>query len=167
MYNLSDNQFGNSAPDTYQMVWNTHFFFTLKGPNQRLRSFSIKIDGTEIKNGLSGNQLEFQIDPITLTDGNHLVEVDMIVDTGSGSLANLIQAEYYYITKSFIIVVDKVPPQPISSLALAIENGLLKMKWDKLNKTNFTLHVQRAYWIQFNKTSLKFVGHLCNQENWS
>ncbi len=139
---------GSSAPSSYFMLGGANFFYKLQGPHQKIKNYLVTLDGNGYSSGqsLGDGTMNLFIDPRTLSSGTHTVVITIITDTNTGSLADLLGGENYTITKSFNIIIDKVPPDAIPNPTLTIENGYLTMKWSAFNKSNFYLHVIRSYW---------------------
>ncbi len=124
--------------DPYPLVAQTTFNFTIDSVSNPIIDNQVLLDGNPLTGVIvSGRKLSFSLNPNTIADGNHTVKIQVKLDTKSGSLADLLGAEYYGVEKDFTVIVDKVLPDPTASLTFAMENGYLTLNWGKLNKTNF------------------------------
>ncbi len=88
----------------------------------------------------NSNTGNMTIDPYQLSDGNYPLRLEMYVHSGSHSLGDEIGAEIYLWKKDFIVKVDR----SISSVKITgvkIENGKLRIDWEKYPKENFEKYV--------------------------
>lgn len=116
-------------------VWKyTRFNFDLRSSNQKISSVVIWYDlNTETKESSSGY---FEINPETLSEGMHKLEINVFSHSGTGSLADLAGAEGFVFKKEWILIVQH-PIIPEMNISATIENGFLKFSWNRVESPNF------------------------------
>lgn len=143
--------------DPYYILLPTTFRFTIEAEKPVI-DYIIKIDGTEIAQGTDRN-ISFFLFPHSIPEGNHLVTISVRIATQSGSLAEILNAEYYLLEKSFRLINDRTPPPNVTATA-SYENGHLTVRWNKLNQKNFYYVIKRTYstYDQLNDTIINNPG---------
>lgn len=128
--------------DTIDLYGTTYFDFSLIGTDGKLEYVSVSLSNSEN----SWNQVatvltnSFRIDKNKLRHGTFILKLDIIARTGTGSLADVLAAEKFNITKKWVVRIDLSPPQqPIPTLN--IEDGFLTMHWSAYSKPNFQSYI--------------------------
>ncbi|SHG79190.1 hypothetical protein SAMN04488109_1857 [Chryseolinea serpens] len=71
------------------------------------------------------------------------LKIDVITSSGSGSLAEKLQAEQVEVWRKWIVKIDVAPP-PQPDLRLSEENGYQVLRWDAYQKKNFVRYQLRV-----------------------
>lgn len=137
---------GVTPEGTIYLYTGTKLYYSLYTSGKDLLDISFNLDG-ETVNSQGGY---FLLDPANLSEGDHPLSVDIKVKTGSGSVAELLGAEYYQGKYAFTVKVVKN-----ADLALTISHkknteGYLELNWDnpnldKLNVDYYIIHFEDAY----------------------
>ncbi|PKQ45667.1 hypothetical protein [Confluentibacter flavum] len=127
----------NSLSDNQIFYVTTRVNFSYNGNNKhRLYEIKIYIDNIEIKTTTT-NSGDFIIDTESLEDGNHILKIEYIFSSGSGSLADVSGVEAYIKTEEYNFIVDKSPPPTIVMKSVEIIDGSIYLKWEPITETNF------------------------------
>lgn len=142
--------------DPYSLVYPTTFAFNVITGGKRIMIVEVLKDGNPWIQS-SRESVNFDLDPAEYSDGTHEILIKVRLSSGSGSVAELLQAEYYEFEKAFTFTVDKSPPQPVSGITIAMEDGKLVLRWDKPDHNHFEYVIHRTYWYGENSASQKFI----------
>lgn len=116
-------------------VWKyTRFNFNLTAGDVAIHSAVVSYNNSELNFG--SGQGSFDVNPSTIQEGTYKVEIKAYTGSGTGSLADKLGAEGYEFQREWVLVVEK-PKIPDIKLALGIENGYLKISWNKVDKPYF------------------------------
>ena len=101
-----------------------------------LLSIRVFVDGGEIMNYSTKGGI-FQLDGMNYSDGEHELEIVVTTHSGSGSLADLLGAEGFVLSRSWKFYVDNSMPVPVKITNIHNDNGVLKIEWERYTKYNF------------------------------
>jgi len=111
--------------------------YTYNGNNKH-RLFEIKIFIDDVLIKTSGDQLgSFYIDADNLSSGNHILKIEYIFSSGSGSLADVNNLEAYIRTDMYQFSIDKSIASPVVFTNVEISDGTIFLRWEPLIETNF------------------------------
>ncbi len=136
-YNL--NNFG----DTVKIGWKTDFSFQITSNINNIISTEVSFNGQNIQSTQSGMSINFKIDPIQYQDGYHILDIELITKTGSGSIAETLGAEGYIFNFSWPVLIDKTMPDGFNKYminAQLTENGI-ELSWPSFNHPNFCSYI--------------------------
>ncbi|HEY5744908.1 MAG TPA: hypothetical protein VIU12_02420 [Chryseolinea sp.] len=85
----------------------------------------------------------FYLSNSNLRTGVWELKIDVITSSGSGSLAEKVQAEQVEVWRKWIVKIDVAPP-PQPDLRLSEENGYQVLRWDAYTKKNFVRYQLRV-----------------------
>lgn len=92
------------------------------------------------------DRIEVLIDPADFASGNYTLTGSVTVKTGSNSLADKLDAELYTIEFNEPVAIDLEPPSEVLIESISIDNGRLKLDWEKPAKKNFIgYNIIRSY----------------------
>ncbi|MFI1772616.1 hypothetical protein [Thalassobellus citreus] len=115
----------------------TKINFNYIGNNKHLLyEIKIYIDNVEIQTSTI-NTGDFIIDAESLEDGNHILKIEYIFSSGSGSLADVSGVEAYIKTEEYNFIIDKSPPETVVMKSAEIIDGSLYVTWNPISKRNF------------------------------
>jgi hypothetical protein len=131
---IVENQTIDFNSDTLFVYKRTKFSFNFISSNQEIIGVSI----TYGEHNLSFTSAtgDFEINPITETDGIYTLTVKTFTHSGTSSLADKINNEGFVFERSCILIIE-TPKAPSNQISTSVENGFLKISWNKLNKTYF------------------------------
>ncbi len=102
----------------------------------RLYRVSIFIDNNIIKSS-SNISNEFYIDTDKLSEGNHILKIEYLFSSGTGSLADVSNLEAYIATEEYNFTIDKSPPNSVVISSAEIVDGTIYIKWEPITNFNF------------------------------
>ena len=130
--------------DPYYLLEPTRFQFRLKELNNAILSSQVRLNGRLLDSNIFDGAVTFLLDPYQMEVKEHLIEMVIYADTKSGSLANIVGAEYYVIEQSFKLIIDPTPPE-FHSFKVGLENGYLTMRWvGPEDQNNFVYKLWRS-----------------------
>ncbi|HRK55453.1 MAG TPA: hypothetical protein PK185_16180 [Cyclobacteriaceae bacterium] len=111
----------------------TNFTFSFGQTSKPLAQHAVILNNTSVLSSTVQNKkIIFTLNPLTIGQGTHNIHIYLAFKTGSESLAEQLEMEYYQYEIEFTVVITNQPPSLISPLSAKIENGYLKIRW----KTN-------------------------------
>jgi hypothetical protein len=123
--------------DTIDVFGSTAFDFSLKGTHGAVESATVFLDGKHVS---STNGSIFTIGISQLKNGIFPLQLDMIMDSGTGSLADAVGSEKMKVTMKWIVRVDvSIPPQPVPTLDII--DGFLTLQWPAYSRPNFQSYI--------------------------
>jgi hypothetical protein len=141
--------------DPYYLIEPTMFHFRLKELNNAIVSSEIRLNGGVINSNLFNGGVNFLLDPYAMQIREHTIDMVLYVDTKSGSLANMVGAEFYEVKQSFKVIIDPTPPE-FHSFRAGFENGYLTLRWvGPQEKNNFVYKIRRynpSSWFSSDST---------------
>lgn len=117
----------NVNADTLWVYGNQNLIYHFKSTNeeQRILGLDIYIDGVIRDSVLSDNGV-FNILQSSLSEGIHKMTILLYVKSGTGSIADRLEAEALLLSKEWVVIADYSPKK----VSHSIENGYLKLHWD-------------------------------------
>ena len=79
----------------------------------------------------------FDVDPAGYPDGDYKVKMDVYTHSGTGSLADKVDAEGYLFTREWTLKIERPSSIILKFLPPVVENGFLKIQWMNFNRTYF------------------------------
>jgi len=101
----------------------------------RLYKVSIFIDNNIIMSS-SDISNEFYIDTDKLSEGNHVLKIEYLFSSGTGSLADVNNLEAYIATENYNFTIDKSPPNAVVISSAEIVDGTIYINWEPIT-SNF------------------------------
>jgi len=143
----------NDKYDTLKIGWATNFTYNITGTNKKVVAVTVNLDGQELHHyvGEYGQTFNFIVDPANLNDGNYHLHIEVMISTGSGSLADILGAEGYLYEMDWPLIIDRTPPGKLNIISIdSLETGV-KITWEKFDHPSF-----KSY--KLTKTSSAFFG---------
>jgi len=122
----------------------TDFEFTFDKLPAPIVSYEVFFNGKSIQEARGGKSVNFRIFSSDVSSGTYKVKIVVKVGTGTNSLAERLEAEFYLVEKTFTVIIDKEPPPAIKPTA-SYENGFLTIRWEPTEKKNFEYVINRKY----------------------
>lgn len=129
--------------DPYYLLEPTWFHIRIKELGDAILSSQIRIDGKLVDSYVHEGTVSFILNPYQMEIREHTLEMILLADTKSGSLANSVGAEFYDIRQSVRIIID--PSRPVfHGFQAGFEDGYLAMRWvGPRDKNNFIYKLTR------------------------
>jgi hypothetical protein len=117
----------NVNADTLWVYGNQKLKYHFKSSveKQSILGLKIYLDGVLCDSVLSDNG-EFDILQSALVQGKHKMKILLYTKSGTGSLADRLNAEQMLLTKEWVVMAD----YSTKNVSYTIENGYLKLHWD-------------------------------------
>ena len=118
----------NSNADTLWVYGDQKLKYHFKSTNEKqpILELKIYIDGT-IRDSVMTDNGEFNILQSALSAGKHKLNIILFAKSGTGSIADRLNAEAIILTKEWVVMADYSPKK----VYYTIENGYLNIHWDK------------------------------------
>lgn len=131
--NLNLNEDSVFAYDDYNVVFN----FQTNTEKQNIKKVKLLIDDVSIDSvsNQSGN-LKFMT--YGLEDGIHKLSLQIVTNSGTGSIADKLGGEGYVLTNNWVLIVDKNAYNKTSAKA---NNGFLQLSWAQYKSSDFDCYV--------------------------
>jgi len=78
------------------------------------------------------------VETIYMNDGTYNMNLEIIVSSGTGSLAEIREKESFRITKKYVVVIDNSVPDPVKFTNIQNIDGTMEVAWKKYKKNNFS-----------------------------
>lgn len=130
--------------DPYILLEDETFQFTLKDLSKPILDVEVTVGGFELPTFVDKNKITFNVDPYSL-NGTLEVRMNIIIATQSRSLAESLGAEYYQLSPTFKVIVDRNPPTLSDPVSAAYENGYLTLRWKAPGAKNFRYTLMRQH----------------------
>ena len=122
--------------DTIYIYSTTEFNFSVDTDNRPVDDVEVLLGNQVISTSLG----RFSISSNYQSSGTYELKIQFKSPSRTGSLADKLGLEKYQVWKKWIVKADfEGPPKPV--LKFSIENGFLKLSWDKYTKPNFEYYV--------------------------
>lgn len=119
------------------------YHFKSSNEEQNILGVKIYIDGVMRDSVMSENG-EFSFLQSALSEGEHIMKIVLYVKSGTGSLADKLNAEAILLSKEWIVMAD----YSNRVVSYTVENGYLKLYWDEYKNSDL-----KSYSIQYSGTT--------------
>lgn len=119
------------------------YHFKSSNEEQNILGLKIYIDGVMRDSVMSDNG-EFSFLQSALSEGEHIMKIVLYVKSGTGSLADKLNAEAIILSKEWIVMAD----YSNRVVSYTVENGYLKLYWDEYKNSDL-----KSYSIQYSGTT--------------
>jgi hypothetical protein len=132
----------NVNSDTLWVYGNQKLKYHFKSLNEKqdILGLKIYIDGVICDSVMSDNG-EFYILQSALSEGMHKMNILLYTKSGTGSIADRLNAESILLTKKWVVMADYSK----KNVTYTIENGYLKLGWDRYKNLDL-----KSYKIQYS-----------------
>jgi hypothetical protein len=120
----------------YYLTGMTHFSCFALTEGLTFYNVRVFVDTTEITT-YTNKMNNFYLDCKDYTDGEHILNIILVTNSTSGSLADMLGAEGFIHHLSWKLVVDKSTPTPVQITRIFNDGGIVKIEWEKYPKINF------------------------------
>ena len=120
-----------------------NYHFKSFNEKQRILGLNIYIDGV-IRDSVMSDNGSFYILQSALSEGKHTMNIVLYTKSGTGSIADRLDAEAMLLSKEWVIIADYSK----KIVTHTIENGYLKLHWDKYKNPDL-----KSYRIQYSATT--------------
>ena len=133
----------NLESDTLYIYDHTEVFYKALAGIKEIKHIRGTIAGQAILG--AGNQGSFMIYTYMIPDGFHEMELELVVFSGTGSLADRRGEPVYRILKQYVVAVDTSVPDPVPITSVNVKDGTLEVTWEKYKKFNFEKYYLTKY----------------------
>lgn len=123
--------------DTIYLFYGRNIPFRFVSNNQPVESVRIIIDGAETQAFTSGEGV-FLLDHYRLDEGQHTLQLELITSSGSNSMADILGAEGFIFTKTWVLFVVK---DFSGRHETRVKNGCLNFSWKVYPSGDFREYV--------------------------
>lgn len=132
----------NDLSDTIELTAPLTIRYNLQFPKDVRFIVSVKI-GDQIVHESSSLPDSFNITPFQFDQTFLPFRMEIVTSSGTNSLADKLGAEALLFQVEKVVWVEKSPPVKININSIILENGNLKISWDRYPKINFKSYVIR------------------------
>ncbi len=101
-----------------------------------LYQVNIYIDDVQIQSG-GGESGDFYIESDQLEEGEHILKVEYVFSSGTGSLADLSGLEAFVKVDQYVFIIDKSAPEEVVLKNAVLKDGTIYISWEPITDTNF------------------------------
>lgn len=132
----------NLNNDTIWIYGNQDIKYHFKTSNESQKVLGLKtyIDGHLVDSVLSDNG-NFSVSQNALSEGEHEMSIQLFINSGTGSIIDKLNSEVSILSKSWVIMANYKPKK----MSYTIENGYLKLNWEKYKNPDFRKYVVNSY----------------------
>lgn len=121
----------NKQGDTINIYGTTSLSLTVTGVPVPVIIYDARayLDDQQIQVEIKSSTAVIRISPDSIVDKYYLLKVEIISNTGTGSLADAVGSEGIRITRYWILHIDTNPSSPITPNYIGLDSGVLTLKW--------------------------------------
>jgi hypothetical protein len=127
----------NAASDTIYLSTITRFEYNTSTADFTVVGVIAEVGTREVYIGQVGGEGVFFLDPNQFATGTYTLTLSLIVQSGTGSLADKLNAEIVQVWREFVLIMDAEQPQQVTITTLDTTNGNIIVYWDSYKKWNF------------------------------
>jgi hypothetical protein len=127
----------DDLPDTIGLYHFTDYYFIFNAGGLRMLDYEVTLDDHFLFHETQGSLFHFAINPDEFGNGVYNLRIKIDVASGSNSLADRLDAEGYEYTWDLTVIIDLDPPEKMSIKSIGLEDGRLKVSWEKYPRFNF------------------------------
>jgi hypothetical protein len=131
--------------DTVYVFNNTAFTFNGEAGQRKIYRVEVYFDDKLITT-LDDGETVFHLSAVGFDDGVYPLRIEMFTASGSGSLADRVEAEQFKITRQWIAYIDRTVPIPVLFKTVAPHDGTLRVSWQRYGQHNFQSYSVAKYW---------------------
>lgn len=133
-------------------------------------TYSVELKGNEFRKAVlevgrktfQGTQNEVTFDTEKLDNGRHSASLKILIDSGSGSLADQVGTEDFLYVWKGVIHIDNSRPDLLPWRGMAIQNGVWHLRWRRFPKDEFGFQAYQIH--RCNQRDPEYLT--CGPENW-
>lgn len=126
----------DSTDSFFNLSATTRFSFHAQTNDLKLLVIRVFVDSNEILNYGTSSGI-FSLDNMSYSDGDHQLDIVVTTHSGTGSFADILGAEGFIFTRSWMFFVDNSDPDPVNITSIFNDRGLLKIEWERYTRINF------------------------------
>ena len=131
-----------SEEDTLFIPATTSFTVSLLNYDKRIiYDGRALVDGEFLAQSFGFPRLDFRLDPLAYSTGVHTLQIVFALSSGSGSLADMAEAEKLTVTKNWKFEVDTDAPSKVDFIDAYFHDGAIKVEWSEYDRKNFSHYV--------------------------
>jgi hypothetical protein len=133
----------DNAGDTLYIDQKTQLNYSAINSSLPIVKIKATLGGVEIYSTTSMTQGSFYVFPPG--SGTYVLQVIIIVDSGSGSLLDKLGGEQVQVWRSFVVIIDLNPP-PLLNVKLDTTGGTMTVRWNASPNHNFSYYTVTKTW---------------------
>lgn len=123
--------------DTIILIAKTSLTYKIETENgQKIYESRIMIDD-HFEQSLLTVEGKFTLNPDDYENGFHQLQIEVYTSSGTGSLADIGEAEALFYSRSWVLIVDRTKPVALKITNISDTLGMLKLEWEKNKSFNF------------------------------
>jgi hypothetical protein len=128
--------------DTIKLFMETEFLYDFDTYGLEIQGGIFKLQG-KTWNEYSENG-KFFLSPDDFTPGIDTLTLELYSKTGSGSIADQLDAESYLVVKKWLVIIDNRPAPEFNATYSLTSEGYLKISWPECEQFNFNYYLVRG-----------------------
>lgn len=122
----------------------THFSYKV-ATSQQLIETKVFFGDQEIEDSHSQYNSSFTLDPKNYEEGRYSLKVVTATGSGTGSLADKLEAEYVQAEETWTVIIER--PKPVNITTVIIDSGSIRLEWEAYKPLEFEAfsHYEIAY----------------------
>ncbi len=129
--------------DTIRIFTRTEFTCNFNTYGLEVRKGEFSLQGTSW--GVYSEKAKFTVSPENFYPGYDTLTLVLITSSGSGSLADILEAEGYKVVRKWLVLVDGRPAPIITATKSITPEGFLRISWPKCEQYNFQYYSFRGW----------------------
>lgn len=126
----------NVADDTLYISKRTQLSYSMQAPDFTIVEVRATLNEETIYSNTALDNIIY-FDPHVFGSGTYLLTLSLVVQSGTGSLADRFGVEHVQAWRSFVVIIDVTLPEPITITRLDTTDGTLTIHWDPYTRRNF------------------------------
>ncbi len=127
----------NASSDTIYLSTITKFEYNTNTADFTVMGVIAEVGTKEVYRGQGGGAGVFFLDPNQFATGTYTLTLSVIVQSGTGSLADKLNAEIVQVWREFVLIMDAEQPQQLTITKLDTTKGNIIVNWNSYKKWNF------------------------------
>ncbi|WP_299708402.1 hypothetical protein [uncultured Pontibacter sp.] len=151
--------------DTLMLRGSVNLKYSVSLPGRTIHSIELLLGNKSLGTSTSATG-QRQLPTYDFADGYYKLQLNVVGNSGTGSLADKAGAEGVQVYRTWVVYIDNTTPKPVTLTSVKAEDGSLKLEWKKYTGTGFIKYeILRHYPGQFSGV---VVGSITdkNQTTW-
>ncbi|SIQ89905.1 hypothetical protein [Pontibacter lucknowensis] len=131
--------------DTLMLRGSVNLQFNVSLPGRTIYSVELLLDKKSLGTATSATG-QRQLQTTDFADGYYKLQLNVVGNSGTGSLADKAGAEGVQVYRTWVVYIDNTIPKPVTLTSVKAEDGSLKVEWKKYRGTGFQKYeIMRQY----------------------
>ena len=142
--------------DTLFVFGNAEIRYSSITKNKSVLWFRASLNGEQFGTHNQGSASVF-LYTLGLSNGCYPLRIELILSSGTGSLAEVRGMEELHVERNYVVCVDNAQPDPVEITSIRHTDGTLELVWEKYKKQNFQKY--RIFKLSYNMAYHYFENH--------